>query len=135
MCKKTIFITGLSIFLFLALVGIASAGDVGTEAGDWEYKFNSPDAAVEGYQYDQETLARIGSEAGNWEFRADAPETKADIAAKRYQYDQEALAVVGSEAGDWEYKDNYEASGRTGNIANEAVADEGKVKDAVCRGC
>ena len=135
MCKKTIFTTGLSVFLLLALVGIASAGDIGTEAGDWEYKFDSPDLAVEGYQYDQETLARIGSEAGDWEFRSDAPETKAEIAAKNYPYDQESLELVGTEAGDWKYRYNYESSGSMDSTANEAVADEGKVKDSVCKGC
>ena len=135
MLKKTIFTTGLSVFVLLALVGIASAGDIGTEAGDWEYKFDSPDAAVEGYQYDQEALARVGTEAGDWEYKANAPETKADIAAKNYPYDQESMALVGSEAGDWEYKANGESSGHMGNTSNEAVADEGKVKDAVCKGC
>lgn len=135
MCKKTIFTTGLSILLFLVLVSLASAGDIGTEAGDWEYKFNSPDGTVESYQYDQEALAQIGSEAGNWQFRFDAPETKAEIAAKNYQYDQKALAVVGTEAGDWKFKGNDGVSGGIGNTANEAVADETKVKDAVCKGC
>jgi hypothetical protein len=135
MYKKTIITTGLTVFLFLALISIASAGDVGTEAGDWEYKFDSPDQAVDGYQYDQEALTRIGSEAGDWEFRPDAPETKADIAAKNYPYDQESLASVGSEAGNWEYKVNDEASSRIDNTANEAVADEGKIKDAVCSKC
>ncbi len=135
MHKKTIFTTGLSVFLFLALVGIASAGDIGTEAGNWEYNFDSPDVAVEGYQYDQEALARIGSEAGDWEYRSGAPETKADIAAKNYQYDQESLALVGTEAGDWEFKGNYESDASTGNTANEAVADKGKAKDSVCKGC
>jgi hypothetical protein len=125
----------LSVFLFLALVSVASAGDIGTEAGDWEYKFDSPDVAVEGYQYDQEALARIGSEAGDWEFQFDAPETKADIAAKNYPYDQELLSVIGTEAGDWEYKENYETSGHTGSKANEAVADEGEIKDSVCKRC
>ena len=135
MHKKTIFTTGLAVFLFLALVGIASAGDIGTEAGNWEFKFDSPDVAVEGYQYDQESLARIGSEAGDWEFRPDAPETKADIAAKNYQYDQESLAEVGTEAGDWEFKADKNSSDRMGHKANEAVADDGKIKDAVCKGC
>ena len=135
MCKKNIFTTGLAVFLFLALVGIASASDIGTEAGDWEYKFDSPDGRVEGYQYDQESLARIGSEAGDWEFRADAQETKADIAAKNYQYDQGALALVGSEAGDWEFKAGKGSSGQMEHKANEAVADDGKIKDAVCKGC
>ena len=135
MYKKTIFTTGLSVFIFLALVGIASAGDIGTEAGDWEYNFDSPDVAVEGYQYDQESLARVGTEAGDWEYNSDAPETKADIAAKNYKDSQESLALVGTEAGDWEFKGNYESDGSTSNTANEAVADEGKVKDAVCKGC
>ncbi len=135
MCKKTILTTGLSLLLFLVLVSIASAGDIGTEAGDWEYKFNSPDGAIQGYQYDQEALAQIGSEAGNWQFRFDAPETKAEIAAKNYQYDQGALAVVGTEAGDWKFKGNDGVSGGIGSTANEAVADEAKVKDAVCKGC
>ena len=135
MYKKTIITTGLTVFLFLALISVVSAGDIGTEAGDWEYKFDSPDLAVEGYQYDQEALARIGSEAGDWEYRPDAPETKADIAAKNYQYDQESLALVGTEAGDWEFKGNDVASDRIDNTANEAVADEGKIKDAVCNKC
>lgn len=100
MLKKTIFTTGLSVFVLLALVGIASAGDVGTEAGDWEYKFDSPDLAVEGYQYDQEALSRVGTEAGDWEFKADKG-----------------------------------SSGHEGHKANEAVADDGKIKDAVCKGC
>jgi hypothetical protein len=135
MCKKTIITTGLSVFIFLALVSIASAGDIGTEAGDWEYKFDSPDVTVEGYHYDQEALSRVGTEAGDWEYRSDAPETKATIAAKNYQYDQESMALVGTEAGEWEFKGNYESDGSTSNTANEAVADEGKVKDAVCNGC
>ena len=135
MYKKTIITTGLTVFLFLALFSVASAGDIGTEAGDWEYKFDSPDLAVEGYQYDQEALARIGSEAGDWEYRSDAPETNADIAAKNYQYDQESLALVGTEAGDWEFKGNYESDVTMGSTANEAVADDSKVKDAVCKGC
>jgi len=100
MCKKTIITTGLSVFIFLTLVSIASAGGIGTEAGDWEYSFDSPDVAVEGYQYDQESLTRVGTEAG-----------------------------------DWEFKGNYESDGSISNTANEAVADEGKVKDAVCKGC
>jgi hypothetical protein len=135
MCKKTIITTGLSVFLFLALVSAASAGDIGTEAGDWEYKFDSPDSAVEGYQYDQEALSRVGTEAGDWEYRYDAPETNADIAAKNYPYDQESMGLVGTEAGDWEYKANGGSSGHMGNTANEAIADDSKVKDAVCKGC
>ena len=117
------------------MVGIASAGVIGTEAGDWEFKFGSSDVAVEGYQYDQEALAQVGSEAGVWEFRSNATETKADIAAKNYQYDQESLALIGREAGNWEFTANDGPSGHMGNTSNEAVADEGKVKDAVCKGC
>ena len=71
--------------------------------------------------------SKIGTEAGNWEYNFDAPETKADVAAMNYQYDQEPLARVGTEAGDWEYGSDA--------TNNEAIAEKGGVKDAVCIGC
>ncbi|MBW2689952.1 MAG: hypothetical protein JRC99_08480 [Deltaproteobacteria bacterium] len=51
---------------------------IGTEAGDWEFKYDAPetkaDVAARNYNYNQESLASIGTEAGNDEFRFDASE-------------------------------------------------------------
>jgi hypothetical protein len=48
---------------------------VGTEAGNFEYRFDAPetkaDVAARNYQYNQESLARIGTEAGDWEYNAE----------------------------------------------------------------
>ena len=131
--KNNLLIFGLTSFFFLALVGVASAA-IGTEAGDWEYKFDSPETkasqAARDYDYNQESLAVIGSEAGNWEYQFDAPETKADVAARNHVYDHETLAVIGTEAGNWEFNTELENKN-----ASQAVADESGKPDAVCSEC
>lgn len=128
-----IIISGLSIFFVFALAS-SSLADIGTEAGDWEYNPNAietkADIAAKNHQYDQDALAVVGSEAGNWVYNPNAVETKADIAAKNYQYDNDSLARIGTEAGAWEFKDDI-----LSRRSLEAVADDGKVKDAICKGC
>jgi hypothetical protein len=133
MKKFSIITNGLAAFFLFALVSTASAG-VGTEAGNWEYNFDSPetkaDVAARNFHYDQDSLAQIGTEAGNWEYRYETPGTATDMTAQNYKYDQESLSRIGTEAGDWEYKfDSTSASN------NEAVAEKGLLKDAVCNGC
>lgn len=128
-----IIVSGLSIFFVLALAGVSIA-DVGTEAGNWEYNPNAvetkADIAAKDHQYNQDALAVIGTEAGNWKYNPNAAETKADIAAKSHHYDEESLARIGTEAGNWDYQNNIYSHSH-----NEAVADDGKAKDAVCKGC
>ena len=143
MFKKELFISILVAFFCLGLAGTALAGEViydGSEAGSDEFTFDAPGAdvsyAVKNYMYNEESLAKIGTEAGDWEFKYDAPETRADIAASNYNYNQESLASVGTEAGNDEFM--FDASGTKIDgllVPNEAVADESKVKDVICKGC
>ena len=46
----------------------------GTEAGDWEYKYDAPetkaDVAARSHVYNQEHMALVGTEAGDWEYRS-----------------------------------------------------------------
>jgi hypothetical protein len=142
MFKKELYVGMLVAVLSLGFAGTALAGEVifdGSEAGDWEFKFDASDAgaseAVQNHVYDQESLAAVGTEAGNWEYKFNAPETPADIAARNYNYDQESLAVNGTEAGDWEYKSYSSGTKASGSTAHEAVADDSKAKDAVCKRC
>ncbi len=143
MFKKEFFISILVAFFCLGLAGTVLAGEViydGSEAGGDEFTFDAPRTdvsdAVKNHVYDEESLAKVGTEAGNWEYKFDAPETKADIAARNYNYNQESLATVGTEAGNDGF--TFDASGIKdyGSLTpNEAVADESKVKDAICKGC
>ena len=134
MFKKEFIIGILATFLCLGVVGTVFAGDVNSEAGEWEFKFDAPetkaDVAAGNNVYDQEHLALVGSEAGDWEYKFDTPDTRADVAARNYVYDQEQLALVGSEAGDWEVR--FEPSNTKGR---EAIATKGKKVDAVCAEC
>ena len=141
MFKKELFTSLLVAFFCVSLVGTALAGEViydGSEAGNDEFTSDAPTEvsdAAKSHVYDEKSLAIIGTEAGDWEFKYDAPETSADIAARNYNYNQESLASIGTEAGNDEFR--FDASERNvyGSASNEAVADDSKVKDAVCNGC
>ena len=142
MLKKELYIGTLVALLCLGFAGSALAGEViydSSEAGDVDFTFDAPGTAVsdavQNHIYNQESLAAVGTEAGDFEFRFNAPGTKADIAARNYNYDQESLATIGTEAGNNEFI--FESSGTnvSGPAANEAVADDSKTKDAVCKGC
>ncbi len=135
------YIIGVSLVcLSLSLAGTAFASAdntgsptaIGTEAGNWEHRFDASPTkaskAASNHAYDAEALAAIGTEAGNWEFRFDAPATKASKAASNYAYDAEALAGVGTEAGNWQFSfASPDASG-----SEVLSADSNKV-DAGCK--
>jgi len=135
MSKRALLIGMTTTFLFLLLSGATFAGSqpaIGTEAGNWEFKVNSPatkaDLAAQNYQYDEKSLAVIGTEAGDWEFNFDDPETKADRVAKNYKYDRDSFAAMGTEAGNWEY--NIKPSNKN---AVEMVVKEGDNVDSGCK--
>ncbi len=141
MLKKELTTAILVAFLSLGLVATAMAGEVvynGSEAGSDEFSFDAQNGnidVVKNHVYDEEALAKVGTEAGNWEYRYDAPETKADITARNYNYDQESLASIGTEAGNDGFSFDATETRSYGSAPNEAVADESKVRDAVCKGC
>ncbi len=133
MFKKELIIGVLATFFLMGMLGTAFAEN---EAGSVQFSFDAQsmnhDAAIN-HDYNQEHLTSVGTEGGNWEFKFDTPETKADVAAKNYVYNQEHLASIGTEGGNWELKSRD--TGTKANNANEAVAEKGNMKDAVCKGC
>jgi hypothetical protein len=138
MFRKKFIIGVLATFFFMGFLGTAFAENSETSLiGTDQFTFDAPastnNAAASKHVYNQEQLALVGTEAGVWEFKFDAPETKAELAAKNYVYDQEHLASVGTEGGNWEFK--FDAPRTKANNANEAVAEKGNMKDAVCKGC
>ncbi|HKJ04227.1 MAG TPA: hypothetical protein VJ974_01410 [Geopsychrobacteraceae bacterium] len=135
MTKMAVRIGMTASFLFLILTGAANAGSqpaIGTEAGDWEIKFDSPetkaDLAAQNYEYNEESFAVMGTEAGNWEFRVNAPKTKADLAAQNYKYDKESFAAMGTEAGNW--NSNFNSSDTK---TDRVVAKEGDNTKTDCK--
>ena len=131
MKTNTFTIHGLAILLTLILVGTASA-DIGSEAGNWEYRYNAPETtaevAAQNYEYDATALNKVGTEAGNWEYRFNTSETSAEIAAQDYQYNKDVLQRVGSEAGNWDYLINSAYN------SNNSVTEQDSQK-ALCNNC
>lgn len=129
---NTITINGIAALLVLTLSGAASA-DIGSEAGNWEYRNESVGAKAhnlaKNYEYDATALSKVGSEAGNWEYRFDVPKTSAEIASQDYQYNEDALHRIGSEAGNWEYQPV-----NSGQNSNKSVAEKDNQK-ALCSKC
>lgn len=131
MKANTFTIHGLTLLLTLALVGTASA-DIGSEAGNWEYRHNAPqtkaEVAAQNYEYVEIALNKVSAEAGNWEYRFDVPKTATEIAAQSYQYSEGALQGIGSEAGNWENQFN------AGQNSNKSVAEKENQK-TLCSNC
>lgn len=131
MKANTFTIHGLTILLTLALVGTASA-DIGSEAGNWEYRHNAPETkaevAAQNYVYDANALNKISTEAGNWENSFDVPKTASEIAAQSYRYSEGTLQNIGTEAGNWEPQFN------AGQNSNKSVAEKDNQK-TLCNNC
>lgn len=136
--KKTLFTSGLVIFLLLGLAATSFAGmgiptnrpNMGTEAGADIVASEKAKIAAANFNYNATQLAQVGTEAG-----ADViASEKAKIAAKTFNYNAEHLAWVGTEAG-------YDPTGMgvdrgifNAEPASEQVADKDKLDNkSPCR--
>jgi len=68
---RSLVIVAMSALFIVFLGGVALAEDIGSEAGNYVYKFSSPDNTMVESQTlsgsEQDRLALIGTEAGDWE--------------------------------------------------------------------
>ncbi len=91
----------LATFAILAISGTVFAGDISSEAGNYEFSFDQVAAApAETPNYSADYLAAIGTEAGTWNVKYN--DVDAQKAARDYQYDWNHLHAMGTEAGDYD---------------------------------
>ncbi|PLY05417.1 MAG: hypothetical protein C0624_04975 [Desulfuromonas sp.] len=91
----------LATLAALAFGSTAFAGNIGTEAGNYEFSFDQvTEVMVETPNYSSEYLAALGTEAGTWNIQH--IDVNAQMAAEQHIYNWDHLHALGTEAGDFE---------------------------------
>jgi len=85
----------------LCFAGIALAGDIGSEAGNHAFTFDSAAKSTMVDSSDAGILVDLSSEAGEWD--SSIVDTEALEAARTHDYDRNRLSNVGTEAGNYDY--------------------------------
>ncbi|PLY12298.1 MAG: hypothetical protein C0624_01095 [Desulfuromonas sp.] len=103
MLVNRLLVLALATLFSLSFAGLALAADIGSEAGNYEFVFDSADETrrATDRNLDSGVLVDLGTEAGDWD--SSIVDIKALQAARSHDYDRNRLSNVGTEAGNYDF--------------------------------